>query len=101
MPETLVGRQGLEPGNFGTFPAENGTKRRNSVPGFAEQATEGHATKTTGGQSLDDVLAVAIERASAAGRWDVVAQLARELEARRHEAAGNVVAIDPTRRRAR
>jgi hypothetical protein len=38
-------------------------------------------------------LAVALERASAAGRWDVVAILAKELEARRLEAAGNVVAI--------
>ncbi len=38
-------------------------------------------------------LAVALERASAAGRWDVVALLAKELEARRLEASGNVVAI--------
>jgi hypothetical protein len=39
----------------------------------------------------DRLLAVALERASAAGRWDVVAQLARELEARR--LAGSNVAL--------
>jgi hypothetical protein len=34
---------------------------------------------------------VMCERASAAGRWDVVAQLAEELRSRRLAAAGNVV----------
>jgi len=33
--------------------------------------------------TLEEALARAIDRASAAGRWDVVTQLARELEARR------------------
>lgn len=33
--------------------------------------------------SLDEAMASALAEASAAGRWDVVAQLARELEARR------------------
>lgn len=39
-------------------------------------------------RAIEDVLAVALERASAAARWDIVAQLARELEARRLSAAG-------------
>jgi hypothetical protein len=39
------------------------------------------------GSPVEDMLARAIERASAAGRWDVVAQLARELEARRLRSA--------------
>jgi hypothetical protein len=33
--------------------------------------------------AVEDLLVVALERASAAERWDIVAQLARELEARR------------------
>ncbi len=45
-----------------------------------------------------DKVATAIERASAAGEWAVVAQLARELEALRLEAAG-VPKLDPARRR--
>jgi hypothetical protein len=51
--------------------------------------------------SSDDVehaLAKAIGEASAAGRFDVVAQLARELEARRMGRAGNVVLLDAARR---
>ena len=38
--------------------------------------------------TLEDALAGALAQASAAGRWDIVAQLARELEARRLAAAG-------------
>jgi hypothetical protein len=35
--------------------------------------------------------------AAKAGRWDVVSQLAKELEARRLASAGNVVAFDRAR----
>lgn len=38
--------------------------------------------------TVEDALAVALERASAAHEWAVVVQLARELEARRLSAAG-------------
>jgi hypothetical protein len=38
--------------------------------------------------TVENALAGALARASAAGRWDIVAQLARELEARRLSAAG-------------
>ena len=38
--------------------------------------------------TIEDALAVALVRASAAHEWAVVAQLARELEARRLSAAG-------------
>lgn len=40
--------------------------------------------------SVENALAMAIERASKAERWDVVAQLARELEARRLAATGAI-----------
>ena len=56
----------------------------------------------TGPGSQDDVveaaLANAISEAVAAGKFDVVGQLCRELEARRLARAGNVVAIDSKRR---
>ena len=38
--------------------------------------------------TVEDALAIALVRASAAHEWGVVAQLARELEARRSSAAG-------------
>ena len=52
-------------------------------------------------ESVEDALAVALAAASAAGRWDVVAQLARELEARRLAASGAVDLADERARRAR
>jgi hypothetical protein len=39
------------------------------------------------------LLARALERASAAERWDIVAQLARELEARKLGESSNVVTL--------
>lgn len=48
---------------------------------------------------VETALAVALDRASAAGRYDVVIQLARELEARRTARAGNVVRLDDERAR--
>jgi hypothetical protein len=38
--------------------------------------------------TIEDALAVALSEASRAARWDIVAQLARELEARRLSHAG-------------
>ena len=43
-------------------------------------------------------LATAIEKGTAAGEWSVVAQLARELEARRAARAENVVTLRQERR---
>ncbi len=43
---------------------------------------------------VEAALAHALGRAAEAGRFDVVAQLAKELEARRLARAGNVVALD-------
>ena len=48
--------------------------------------------------AVEEALAKAITAAVGAGRFDVVAQLARELEARRMALASNVVAL-PVRRR--
>jgi hypothetical protein len=48
---------------------------------------------------VEIALAKAIEGATAARRWDVVAQLARELEARRLGRAANVVDLATVSRR--
>jgi hypothetical protein len=48
---------------------------------------------------VEHALAEAVARASAAGEWSVVAQLARELEARRKaHADSNVIPLDPAKR---
>jgi hypothetical protein len=49
-----------------------------------------------GPASIDQALAAALAGATAAGHWDVVAQLAREFEARRL-AGPNVVALPAKR----
>ncbi|MBX3200625.1 MAG: hypothetical protein KF850_05395 [Labilithrix sp.] len=43
--------------------------------------------------ALERAIAKALEAAAAAGRFDVVAQLARELEARRLASSSNVVPL--------
>ena len=47
---------------------------------------------------VDAVLAKALEAAATAGRFDVVAQLARELEARRLAREPNVLRLNAKRR---
>ena len=47
-----------------------------------------------GALTVEDALAVALVRASAAQEWAVVAQLARELEARRLNATGMRSQVD-------
>jgi hypothetical protein len=49
---------------------------------------------------VENVLARAIEVAVSAGRWDVVAQLAEELEARRLAASGVMLLADERAKRA-
>ena len=52
----------------------------------------------TGKDQVEAALARALDRASEAGRFDVVAQLARELEARRRPQLPNIVALQPEAR---
>jgi hypothetical protein len=49
--------------------------------------------------AVEIVLAKALGEAAAAGRFDVVTQLATELEARRRGRAGNIVSLEAARRR--
>jgi hypothetical protein len=53
------------------------------------------ASPGTEEDQVEVALARALERASAAGHFDVVAQLARELEARRLARLPNVVPLEP------
>ena len=56
--------------------------------------------KTSGNQDpVEAALALALTEAAKAGRFDVVAQLARELEARRLAGTQNVVSFDAKRGR--
>ncbi len=48
---------------------------------------------------IERALVRALDAAATAGRFDIVAQLARELEARRLACLGNVVALDSRSRR--
>jgi len=48
--------------------------------------------------AIESALAKAIEGATVAGKFDVVAELCRELEARRLTRAGNVVRLDARRK---
>ena len=56
-------------------------------------------TKTGDIGTVEDALARAITQASVVGRWDIVAQLAPELEARRLSAAGVRSLVDQRGRR--
>jgi hypothetical protein len=55
--------------------------------------------QTDAATDIEIALVRALETAAAAGRFDVVAQLARELEARRLARLGNVVALESRSRR--
>jgi hypothetical protein len=54
-------------------------------------------TASTSKDDVEAALAKALALAADAGRFDVVAQLARELEARRLAVFGNVVRLDEQR----
>jgi hypothetical protein len=68
-----------------------------------EEATEDDAKQrevlalSPGGDAVEAALAEALARAAEAGQFDVVAQLARELEARWLARAGNVVPLSAER----
>jgi hypothetical protein len=66
----------------------------------ANPATPGHLDASLDApDAVEAALAAALSRAAAAGRFDVVAQLAKELEARRLARMGNVHALEARRDR--
>lgn len=92
-----MGRQGLETDEIAAEKAVSVALRPS--PRGPRDATDPspHATPAHSDEAPDP-LEEALRLAAGAGRWDVVSQLARELEARRLADAGNVVPIDPKRR---
>jgi hypothetical protein len=70
-------------------------------PGHDEKARDatGMGHSWGDGDPIERALALALEAATAAGRFDVVAKIAQELEARRLVRAPNVVAIESRRPR--
>jgi hypothetical protein len=69
----------------------------NDGPGAGPPLQECKAAPATV-DAVEAALADAISKATAAGKFDVVSQLCRELEARRLGRLGNVVAIDSKRK---
>jgi hypothetical protein len=64
-----------------------------------EVGRTGTIQKDDCGDVVEEALAAALQGATAAGEWTTVAQLARELQARREaRAASNVVRLDAARR---
>ena len=103
---------------FGPFngPSDpSGTKKLNDIrgadgnPSRAKCETRGDSRRLASTRELvafgpneltvEDALASAIEGAVSAGRWDVVAQLAKELEARRLAAVGVMLQPDEPAKR--
>ncbi|HEY3235484.1 MAG TPA: hypothetical protein VGJ84_12275 [Polyangiaceae bacterium] len=91
------------------FPSAPGQSRGNESEGLTEKSrfenapgffdTKGSPTpKKVGTDPVEAALADALTRASVAGEWTVVAQLAAELQARR-EARAKVVQLDSERAR--
>jgi len=98
----VAGAGGLEPTTcgFGKRSASQENKA-NAESSGEEQASGGEAAPAAGvvGQSsgIEDALAAALVGATQAQRWDVVAQLAKEIEARRLARDPKVVPIDSAR----
>jgi hypothetical protein len=87
-------------GNSGTevSPGVEETQKAGRPPqhGDASKSASGQGV-ASGDNPVEEALVKAIGEASAAGRWDVVAQLARELEARR-SARADVIDLAARRR---
>jgi len=86
-----------------TIPRENGSNveesatvpSQNPAPAEGSVDPEGSVARAKAEEAAPDAeIRRALDRASAAGRWDVVSQLAEELRARRLDQAGNVVRFD-------
>ena len=71
--------------------AKNTEKR--SADATKEDTRQPAVSVSASAVDIEEAIAGALTAASAAGQWDVVAQLAKELEARRLARAGNVVAL--------
>lgn len=95
-PDSRWSRRGSNPAEDSSEMARNGSEMLDGQDGAETvPASSGTPQPEVGmaGDAVEEALAAAITAATAAGRFDVVGQLARELEARRVARAGNVVAL--------
>jgi len=97
----MVEQRGIEPSESAEFTAIRVDSRTNDPPRGDVSARElvAFGPPDLEAPTVENALAGALARASAAGRWDIVAQLARELEARRLRAAGVGSLVDEPGRR--
>ncbi len=72
------------------------TQGNSTKPGISASPDEPPGTEDAD-EAVERALAAGLSAATAAGRFDIVAQLARELEARRCLRAGNVVPLERKR----
>jgi hypothetical protein len=81
----MVEQRGIEPSDSAEFTAIRVDSRTNDVTRNDVSTRELFAfgPRNLEAPTVDQALAGALAQAAAAGRWDIVAQLARELEARR------------------
>lgn len=87
--------QSFQVGNAEVASADGGS-RTQKASSFHEEHGK-NAVRSM--EDLEAAIAFAITEASKAGQWTVVAQLAKELEARRLARSENVVSLDPAKRR--
>lgn len=101
LPVSVMARSVQTPrkrNGFGRPQGDSNTPNEDSSASRPHEPLEGKVSRThsaTEGakSSVTEAIAEALQAAARAGRWDVVAQLARELEARRLEAEPNVVSL--------
>jgi hypothetical protein len=83
-----------------TISAENKPIRETNASTESDLTDRNHVAEfvdDTGKDDSERALMIALERASAAGQWDIVRQLGEELQARRLARLGNVVSLDSKR----
>jgi hypothetical protein len=94
-----VGRAGLEP--VETRAPKVADRREKDAKDTTRDDAKPHEVSAfaDAGAAVEAALTKALAQAAEAGRFDVVGQLARELEARRLACAGNVVPLSTARRK--
>jgi len=97
-PGQIVGATGFESAET-SAPSVADRRVNDADPATKDDATRREVSAlSTAGDAIEAALAHALGCAAEAERFDVVAQLARELEARRLARSENVIALNPARR---
>ena len=102
-PPSLAAPEPKAPTGAATDPSPVRSHEAAPADGHGSHAPEALAATSppVQGDPVEAALAVALDRASAAGEWGAVAQLARELEARRTAPVAPVVDLAKARGRRR